>query len=232
MWRRPAWRCSLSRPMAKCPTGPRQRSSQQLPEPPDGLAQFFHPTPEISTGLGLASVRPSCLPMGAPVRTPADWQRRRAEILATWHNAMGPWPPLIEDPRVEVVNTTRRGNITQQQAAKSKSHSETNWWTRCCWRPSSRSAGAKASCGVGDLTMMRKRASVSARPCAITDGNWPNAVSLRFLIGKPNAQIDLTTTEHSDGAGSWADRQARASSTFIGPRVCCGKCAHGAGPAE
>ena len=28
---------------------------------------------------------------------------------------MGPWPALIEKPRVEVVNTTRRENITQQQ---------------------------------------------------------------------------------------------------------------------
>jgi hypothetical protein len=28
---------------------------------------------------------------------------------------MGPWPPLIERPRTEVVNTTRRENITQQQ---------------------------------------------------------------------------------------------------------------------
>ena len=28
---------------------------------------------------------------------------------------MGPWPPLIENPRVDVVNTTRRENITQQQ---------------------------------------------------------------------------------------------------------------------
>ena len=28
---------------------------------------------------------------------------------------MGPWPPLIERPRVEVVNTARREGITQQQ---------------------------------------------------------------------------------------------------------------------
>ena len=28
---------------------------------------------------------------------------------------MGPWPPLIERPRVEIVNTTRRQRITQQQ---------------------------------------------------------------------------------------------------------------------
>ena len=28
---------------------------------------------------------------------------------------MGPWQALIEKPRVEVINTTRRENITQQQ---------------------------------------------------------------------------------------------------------------------
>ena len=52
---------------------------------------------------------------GTPVRNRADWPRRRAEILSTWHRIMGPWPPLIEKPRVEVLNTTRRGKITQQQ---------------------------------------------------------------------------------------------------------------------
>jgi hypothetical protein len=49
------------------------------------------------------------------VHTAADWQRRRAEILATWHQLMGPWPPLIERPRVEVVHTRRRENIAQQE---------------------------------------------------------------------------------------------------------------------
>jgi len=52
---------------------------------------------------------------GTPVQTSADWQRRREEILSTWHRIMGPWPPLIERPCVEVVNSTRRENITQQQ---------------------------------------------------------------------------------------------------------------------
>jgi dienelactone hydrolase len=52
---------------------------------------------------------------GTRVQNPADWQRRREGILSTWHKIMGPWPPLIEKPRVAVVNTTRRESITQQQ---------------------------------------------------------------------------------------------------------------------
>ena len=35
------------------------------------------------------------------VRAAADWPRRRKEILAYWHGAMGEWPPLISSPRIE-----------------------------------------------------------------------------------------------------------------------------------
>ena len=37
---------------------------------------------------------------GSPVKTPQDWARRREEIRAAWHRVMGPWPPLVEKPRV------------------------------------------------------------------------------------------------------------------------------------
>src|SRR4051812_25453710 len=52
---------------------------------------------------------------GTRVQTPGDWQRRREEILSTWHKIMGPWPSLVERPRVEVVKTTQRQDIAQQQ---------------------------------------------------------------------------------------------------------------------
>src|SRR5258708_3427351 len=92
----------------------RSESQSQLPDPPDGIAQFFEPPKEYRWALG-GFRSPLLFEDGTPVRTPADWPRRRAEILATWHSAMGAWPPLIERPRVEVVNTTRRDNIIQQQ---------------------------------------------------------------------------------------------------------------------
>jgi dienelactone hydrolase len=52
---------------------------------------------------------------GTPVRSAADWPRRRSEILKTWTDAMGAWPPLLESPRIEVVETTRREGITQER---------------------------------------------------------------------------------------------------------------------
>ena len=50
---------------------------------------------------------------GVPVRTVADWMRRRAEILARWHRLMGPWPPLITKPEVEIIRSVERENFVQ-----------------------------------------------------------------------------------------------------------------------
>jgi Prolyl oligopeptidase family len=38
---------------------------------------------------------------GGTVRTAADWKKRREEIRKTWHDLMGPWPPLLNKPTVE-----------------------------------------------------------------------------------------------------------------------------------
>src|SRR5262249_49349836 len=65
-------------------------SQQQLPEPPDGIAEFFEPPQKYRSDFG-SFHSPLLFADGTRVRTPADWQRRRAEILATWHSAMGPW---------------------------------------------------------------------------------------------------------------------------------------------
>src|SRR5438552_17605254 len=92
---------------------------ENAPFPPETnapmeLEQFFMPPEKYRSDLGDFH-SPLIFSDGTPVRTPADWDRRRSEILATWHKIMGPWPPLITEPRVELVNTTRRENITQQQ---------------------------------------------------------------------------------------------------------------------
>jgi pimeloyl-ACP methyl ester carboxylesterase len=49
------------------------------------------------------------------VRTAADWQRRRQEILTRWQSLLGKWPPVIEKPKVEIVKTSRRENFVQHQ---------------------------------------------------------------------------------------------------------------------
>jgi len=53
---------------------------------------------------------------GSPVKTAQDWPRRREEILQDWHGLMGAWPKVIENPRVEVLETKdREEGITQRK---------------------------------------------------------------------------------------------------------------------
>ena len=52
---------------------------------------------------------------GRPVQSAADWAQRRREILARWHEMMGPWPPVIEHPQVEVLETTSREDFVQHR---------------------------------------------------------------------------------------------------------------------
>jgi dienelactone hydrolase len=47
------------------------------------------------------------------VRTAADWPRRRAEILRKWHDVMGPWPALLDHPRLEILNQTPQPDHTR-----------------------------------------------------------------------------------------------------------------------
>jgi hypothetical protein len=78
------------------------------------LAPFFRPPPQFADDLG-AYKSPLRFNDGKPVRSAADWQKRREEILKTWHGLMGPWPPVIERPKVEYLEKERRGNVTQHR---------------------------------------------------------------------------------------------------------------------
>ena len=77
------------------------------------IAPYFTPPPELAGQRGPYR-SPLLFADGSPVKTPEDWQRRRREILDHWHGVMGPWPPLIERPKLEVVESTRRENFTQK----------------------------------------------------------------------------------------------------------------------
>jgi dienelactone hydrolase len=160
-------------------------------KPPIELEQFFTPSEKYRSDLG-GFHSPLVFADGRRVRTSADWQRRREEILSTWHQMMGPWPPLIANPRVELVSTTRRENITQQQlriqialggemvdalllvptddAARSK-------------HPAVLVVYYDAETGVG-------------LGAAFRDYAWQMAKRgfIALSLGKPNAAIDLTTT--------------------------------------
>ena len=83
-------------------------------EPPASLAPFFKPPAEFASNLGDAR-SPLMFEDGSLVRTPQDWQRRRAEILKYWHSTMGAWPPLLEQPKIEYLEQERRENVTQHR---------------------------------------------------------------------------------------------------------------------
>jgi dienelactone hydrolase len=81
--------------------------------PPDVLA-LCRPPGEHEGKLGDFR-SPLLFADGRRVERAEDWPRRRAEILETWQRAMGPWPPLLERPEVELLETTRREDLTQQR---------------------------------------------------------------------------------------------------------------------
>lgn len=76
------------------------------------LAPFFRPPAELAGDMG--SYRsPLKFADGRPVRNAEDWRKRRQEILKTWQELMGPWPALIEKPKIEYLEKGRRDNFTQ-----------------------------------------------------------------------------------------------------------------------
>jgi dienelactone hydrolase len=81
---------------------------------PEALRPFFTPPAQFAEDFG--SYRsPLTFDDGTPVKTPADWRRRREEILTTWRNLLGDWPPLIEKPEVRYIEQTHRDDFKQHK---------------------------------------------------------------------------------------------------------------------
>lgn len=76
------------------------------------LAPFFQPPAQFANDFG-SYKSPLEFADGRKVKTPAQWQERRQEILKTWHDFMGAWPPLIQKPKIEYLQKERRDNLTQ-----------------------------------------------------------------------------------------------------------------------
>jgi hypothetical protein len=89
-------------------------SQAKAKDVPESIQPFFAPPAQYANDFGNYK---SLLIFndGTPVKTPADWQRRRQEILAVWRNLIGFWPPLIEKPRVEYLEQQHRDNFTQHK---------------------------------------------------------------------------------------------------------------------
>jgi len=84
------------------------------PAIPAKIAPFFSPPAEYADDFGDYR-SPLEFYDRRPVKDAADWQKRRQEILKTWHEIMGPWPPLLDKPKIEYVERERRENFTQHR---------------------------------------------------------------------------------------------------------------------
>jgi hypothetical protein len=76
------------------------------------LAAAFRPPTELATDFGKYK-SPLEFADGHKVKNAAEWPKRREEILKTWNEFMGPWPALIEKPKIEYLEKERRDNLTQ-----------------------------------------------------------------------------------------------------------------------
>jgi hypothetical protein len=95
-------------------SSPGDSDSSRINNIPGQIAPFFSPPPELAKDFGKYR-SPLKFYNGTLVKTQQDWQRRRNEILKTWHGIMGLWPPMIEKPKIEYLETKRRENFTQHR---------------------------------------------------------------------------------------------------------------------
>jgi dienelactone hydrolase len=78
------------------------------------LAPFAQPPAEFANDFG--SYRsPLKFDDGSIAKSPADWTRRRQEILSTWNRRLGPWPTLVKPGVIKKLETVARGGYTEHK---------------------------------------------------------------------------------------------------------------------
>jgi len=83
---------------------------------PGVIGECFAPPSEFTNDFGDYR-SPVMFNDGTAVTTPADWARRRVEILDYWQGVMGNWPPLITKPVIEYISEERREDFTQHRVS-------------------------------------------------------------------------------------------------------------------
>jgi dienelactone hydrolase len=80
----------------------------------DRISGFFTPPPQYANQYGDYS---SLLTFydGNPVKTPQDWEKRREEILARWHEMMGAWPPIIKQQEIKIISTIVKDGYSEHK---------------------------------------------------------------------------------------------------------------------
>lgn len=76
------------------------------------LSLFFTPPDSLTHRLGDYR-SPLQFYDGRWVKTPADWQQRRTEILTRWHSLMGQWPPLLKDQQLIIDSSVQQKGYVQ-----------------------------------------------------------------------------------------------------------------------
>jgi dienelactone hydrolase len=97
---------------ADMPAAPATGDDKRAAEIWSQLKPYFAPPPEFQDFGPYRS--PLKFVDGRPVKDASDWQQRRQEILAEWHNWLGRWPELLDKPEVKLLRSERRENFTQQ----------------------------------------------------------------------------------------------------------------------
>ncbi|HBN75477.1 MAG TPA: sialidase, partial [Planctomycetaceae bacterium] len=90
-------------------------TSQESEHAPGELIKpYFQPPAKFQSQFGEYQ-SPLVLPDGTRVKTPEQWEERRKEIKTEWEQMLGQWPPLITEPEVEYLSSTKRENFTEHQ---------------------------------------------------------------------------------------------------------------------
>jgi len=76
------------------------------------IAPFFEPPQAYAESFGDYR-SPLRFYDGRPVRHKREWRKRRAEIVARWHELMGKWPALITDQKLHFLDTVRKDGYHQ-----------------------------------------------------------------------------------------------------------------------
>ncbi|MCZ7639822.1 MAG: hypothetical protein M5U12_29505 [Verrucomicrobia bacterium] len=87
---------------------------RNLPELPVDLRAAFSPPANLADDFG--AFRPVLrFDDGRPVQSAGDWAARRREITAAWERILGPWPPLLAEPRMLVLTSQHRETFIQHR---------------------------------------------------------------------------------------------------------------------
>lgn len=155
----------------------------------EALRGAFRPPPEFAEDYGdFRSVL--AFEDGREVGTPEQWQERRAEILAEWTGLLGEWPPLITEPRVEILETVREEGYTREKI-------------RFEWIPGEQTEG---------YLLLPDGAEPGATPAVLTVFYEPETAV--GIGGKPNRDFALQLVREGFVALSIGTTEATAARTF------------------